>query len=78
MCGNSSIIQASRTVICICFSTKKLIESPVINAILPPERDYDKERKLRKQRDIELLFDKQAFLNGIKLNRRGQRIAPKR
>jgi len=35
--------------------------------ILPPERDYDKERKRRKQRDIEFLFDKQVFLNEIKV-----------
>ena len=33
--------------------------------ILPPQRDYQKERKDRTQRDINLLFDKQAFLNEI-------------
>ena len=35
--------------------------------VLPPPRDYEKERKQRKQRDIELLFDKHAFLQEIKL-----------
>lgn len=34
---------------------------------LPQERDYEKERKERTQRDINLLFDKSAFLNEIKL-----------
>lgn len=35
--------------------------------LLPPARDYEKERKQRKQCDIKLLFDKHAFLQEIKL-----------
>lgn len=35
--------------------------------ILPPKRDFDKEIKQRRQRDIDLLFDKEAFLKEIKL-----------
>jgi len=35
--------------------------------VLPPKRDFDKERKQRRQRDISLLFDKHAFLNELKL-----------
>ena len=34
---------------------------------LAPQRDYDRERKERTQRDINLLFDKLAFLKEIKL-----------
>lgn len=34
---------------------------------LPTQRDYSKERMERTQSDINLLFDKQAFLNEIKL-----------
>lgn len=35
--------------------------------ILPPKRDLDKEREQRKQHDINLLFNKQAFMNEVKL-----------
>lgn len=35
--------------------------------ILPPKRDFDKERKEHRQRDVNLLFDKQAFLDELKL-----------
>jgi predicted NACHT family NTPase len=35
--------------------------------VLPPKRDLDKERKQRRQHDISLLFNKQAFLNELKL-----------
>ena len=35
--------------------------------VLPPVRDFNKERRQRRQRDIDSLFDKQAFLNEIKL-----------
>ena len=34
--------------------------------VLPPIRDFDEEKRKRTQRDIELLFDKQAFLSEIK------------
>ncbi len=34
---------------------------------LPQERDYEKERKERAQRDFGLLFDREAFLDQIKL-----------
>ena len=33
---------------------------------LPPKRDFEKERRQRKQRDINLLFSKQAFLKELK------------
>jgi predicted NACHT family NTPase len=33
---------------------------------LPPERNYEKERKERSQRDFDLLFDKEAVINEIK------------
>lgn len=33
--------------------------------ILPPTRNFDEEQKLRLERDIELLFNKQEFLNEI-------------
>ena len=35
--------------------------------VLPQKRDFDKEREQRRQRDINLLFDKKAFLNELKL-----------
>jgi predicted NACHT family NTPase len=35
--------------------------------VIPPRRDIDGERKQRRRRDIDLLFDRQAFLNEIKL-----------
>jgi predicted NACHT family NTPase len=34
---------------------------------LPPQRDYQKESQRRVQKDFDLLFDKNAFLNEIKL-----------
>jgi len=35
--------------------------------VLPPKRDFDKERKQRMQHNIDLLFDKESFLNEVKL-----------
>lgn len=35
--------------------------------VLPPERHYEQERKQRRQQDVNLLFDKEAFLREIKL-----------
>lgn len=35
--------------------------------VLPPRRDIAKERKLHRRRDIDLLFDKQAFIDELKL-----------
>jgi hypothetical protein len=49
------------------FFNKEINKKSGNKFILPPERDYDKERKLRKQRDIELLFNKQDFLDEVKL-----------
>ena len=35
--------------------------------VLPPQRDFNREKKERRQRDVNLLFDKQGFLDQIKL-----------
>jgi len=46
----------------------KLINEKFQNKfVLPPKRDFDRERKERRQRDINLLFDKQGFLDQTKL-----------
>jgi predicted NACHT family NTPase len=46
----------------------KLINEKSSNKfVLPPRRDFDKEKKQRRQSDIDLLFDKKGFLDQIKL-----------